>query len=108
MLKNGIVMNINLPINIVQKGNLHVASCPDLDVFSQGESREKAKANLKEALFLFLGSCLERGTLHQVLKECGFNQVKSHMPLAHRHRRQKYINVPTILRPKEGYERRAF
>lgn len=92
MVNSGIVMNIRLPIKIVQKGIWYVASCPFLDVISQGESQEKAKANLKEALFLFLGSCLERGTLHQVLKECGFERVKSHMPSAHRHRKQKYIN----------------
>jgi len=32
----------------------HVALCPELDVVSQGESIEAARANLQEALELFL------------------------------------------------------
>ena len=49
-----------------------MASCPVLDVFSQGTTREDARKNLEEALQLFLTSCIERGTLDEVLKDCGF------------------------------------
>jgi predicted RNase H-like HicB family nuclease len=97
MNKHGIVMNVKLPMKIVQKGRYFVASCPILDVYSQGETNEKAKENLKEALFLFLGSCIERGTLRQVLKDCGFEHIKPHSVPKHRHSRQKYINVPIEL-----------
>ncbi|MSQ69937.1 MAG: type II toxin-antitoxin system HicB family antitoxin [Betaproteobacteria bacterium] len=40
---------------IVEKeGDVYVALCPELDVASQGASIEKATANLKEAVELFL------------------------------------------------------
>lgn len=37
-----------------REGNDWVALCPELDVASQGRTVEKAKANLREAVELFL------------------------------------------------------
>ena len=40
---------------IIEKdGDLYVALCPELDIASQGTTIEDAKANLKEAVELFL------------------------------------------------------
>ena len=63
---------IDIPIRIKKRARWYVASCPVLDVHSQGETTAKARKNLSEALSLFLTSCFERGTLDAVLKECGF------------------------------------
>ena len=49
----------------------YIAQCPALDVFSQGNTKDEAESNLKEALDLFVESCKERGVLVDVLKECG-------------------------------------
>lgn len=68
-------LTAKLPFQIRQKGERFVASCPALDVVTQGETREAARENLSEALHLFLRSCIERGTLDAVLKECGFTSV---------------------------------
>jgi len=38
---------------IEKEGNLYVSLCPELDIASQGETVEEAKANLIEALELF-------------------------------------------------------
>ena len=46
--------------------------CPALEVGAQGETKNNAIKNLKEALPLFLIPCLERDTLDAVLKDCGF------------------------------------
>ena len=54
------------------EGAYYVSVCPPLDVYSQGETEEVALANLAEALRLFIESCFERGTLVEVLKDCGF------------------------------------
>ncbi|OQX19621.1 MAG: hypothetical protein BWK80_36630 [Desulfobacteraceae bacterium IS3] len=70
-----IILNIQLSFDIVKKEKWYVASCPALDVFSQGETEKQAEKNLKESLCLFLTSCIERGTLNDVLKECGFKPV---------------------------------
>jgi predicted RNase H-like HicB family nuclease len=39
---------------IEREGNGYVSLCPELDIASQGESVEQARANLREALELFL------------------------------------------------------
>jgi predicted RNase H-like HicB family nuclease len=41
---------------ITREGDLYVSLCPDLDVASQGRTVEEAKANLQEALELFMGT----------------------------------------------------
>jgi predicted RNase H-like HicB family nuclease len=49
-----------------------IAVCPKLDVVTQGTSREDAKRCLDEAVQLWFEDCIERGTLEQALRECGF------------------------------------
>ncbi|MBI2219301.1 MAG: type II toxin-antitoxin system HicB family antitoxin [Candidatus Rokubacteria bacterium] len=39
---------------IEKEGDIYVALCPELDIASQGTTIEEAKANLKEAVELFL------------------------------------------------------
>jgi predicted RNase H-like HicB family nuclease len=39
---------------VEREGDGYVAFCPELDVASQGETVEKARANLREAVELFL------------------------------------------------------
>lgn len=68
-------LSANLPVKLTKRKKWVVASCPILDVHSQGENEKKAKKNLKEALTLFFISCFERGTLDAALKSCGFNPV---------------------------------
>ncbi len=55
--------------------NRWVASCPRLDVFSQGPTELQAKAALQEAIELWVESCLERETLEEALVECGFHRI---------------------------------
>ncbi len=67
-------ITMNLPVKFEEGENpeIIIASCPLLDVWTQGRGLEEAKKNIAEALNLFVISCLERGTLEAVLKECGF------------------------------------
>lgn len=65
----------NMPVKLTKRKKWVVASCPILDVHSQGETEKKAKKNLKEALTLFFISCFENGTLDAVLKGCGFKPI---------------------------------
>lgn len=66
-----------LPVEVKRDGHLYIASCPLLDVCSQGLTRKKALANLGEALYLFFRSCYERGTLTRVLKQSGFTPTRA-------------------------------
>jgi predicted RNase H-like HicB family nuclease len=40
-------------VEIVREGSGFVSLCPELDIASQGETAEEARANLEEALELF-------------------------------------------------------
>ena len=65
-------VEFTVPAEVGEEGAYFVAVCPPLDVFSQGKTEESALVNLAEALQLFIESCYERGTLEEVLKDCGF------------------------------------
>jgi predicted RNase H-like HicB family nuclease len=84
--------SVHLPAITKKRDGYFVASCPLLDVVTQGKTESQAKKNLAEALSLFFISCYERGTLDAVLKNCGFkpgyspSQVEKEPP--------GYINVP--------------
>lgn len=85
-----ITLTFKLPMTIEKKEKWHVSSCPVRDVFSQDETKQKAEYNLKEALCLFLTSCIERGTLETVLKDCGFKPVSDIKEST----QEKYISIP--------------
>lgn len=93
-----------LPVKFTKKRKWVLASCPILDVHSQGETENKARKNLAEALSLFFVSCFERGTLDSVLKDCGFMALRPptpptrSRPLSH----EDYINVPIPFLVKQG------
>ncbi len=94
-----IILNIQLSFELAEKEKWYVASCPALDVFSQGETERQAERNLREALCLFLTSCVERGTLNTVLKECGFRPVSNSDP--EKKGPEKYMNIPLHLMSDE-------
>lgn len=56
--------------------DLWVTGCPMLDLYSQGTSEDDAKDSLKRAILLWVENCVERGTLDQALRECGFRSVR--------------------------------
>lgn len=47
------MQTLHLTAIIHKEDNVFVSLCPELDIASQGESVEQAKANLKEAVELF-------------------------------------------------------
>ena len=66
---------------------------------SQGKTENKALENLIDALSLCFISCFERGTLFEVLKECGF------APASTKPRKRdfdKYIDVPIPFEVNKG------
>jgi len=75
MEKTTINFRVQLPAVIKKRNDWYIASCPILDVQSQGKTKKKAIDNLTEALTAFLLSCYDRGTLDEVLKESGFESA---------------------------------
>ena len=70
-----LVVTFKISAQVQREGRYYTASCPDLDVASQGTTEEEALNNLAEAVQLFVVSCYERGTLEQVLKESGYRPM---------------------------------
>jgi predicted RNase H-like HicB family nuclease len=90
-----IEMTAKLPITLKKKAKTYVSCCPLLDVYSQGKTKKEAEKNLVEALSLFFISCFERGTLDDVLKECGFEPLMpSQDQLYGTLKSGRYIDVP--------------
>lgn len=75
-----IKMTLELPVEIFEEEIWYVANCPTLDVASQGDTPEEAKAHLIEALVGFLETCIAHGTLDEVLRDCGFSPVAPGKP----------------------------
>ena len=102
-------MDIKLPVKLARRNKWVVASCPLLDVQTQGETEEKAKKNLIEALSLFLLSCFERGTLDEVLKGCGFRPMLSAMPKRDflSTKGMEFVNVPIPFIVNQGPQTRC-
>jgi len=90
-------MKIKLPIELTKKERWYVASCPILDVHSQGETKKLARHNLIEALTVFFESCITHGTLDAVLKECGFRPAQKPVGKRRNISRADYINIPIPL-----------
>ena len=76
--ERGVVfIRANLSARITkEKPKMYVSHCLELDLYSQGDTLKEAKANIIEATQLFIESCFERNTLHDVLLECGFIEHK--------------------------------
>ncbi len=86
-------ITVKLPIRITRKGNVYIAVCPALDVITQGETESQARKNIGEALYLFLRSCIERGTLDAILKQCGFSPTSDPIPETD----EEQIDIPLYL-----------
>ena len=71
-------IDFNLPFRLKKKKNYMVATCPMLDIVTQGSNEQQAKDNLTEAARLFLLTCIEKGTIDEVLKHCGFEPLRIH------------------------------
>jgi predicted RNase H-like HicB family nuclease len=67
----GIELSFRLSYVLTPREKWIIASCPALDVHSQGETEELATSNLREAIQLFLETCVEMGTLDRVLRDSG-------------------------------------
>jgi predicted RNase H-like HicB family nuclease len=74
-MNNAFTIHFNLPLEIKQDGDIVVASCPALDIVTQGDTIEHAKKNFVEAVELFLVTCVEMETLSEVIKDCGFKPL---------------------------------
>jgi hypothetical protein len=65
---------LDLTMQLWKEGPTYIAYAPELDVSSCGRTANQAKAHLREAVSLFLEEAAKRGTLADILTECGFER----------------------------------
>jgi predicted RNase H-like HicB family nuclease len=58
---------------IWKEGNMYTSYCHELDVVSCGDTVEKARENLKDAIEIFLEETAKKGILKELLEEAGFS-----------------------------------
>jgi len=92
-------MRFRLPFRLEREGDVIVSICDVLDVRSQGQSESEASAMLVEALQLFLETCIEEGTVEQVLRESGFRPA---LDDPNEDDGQDYLDVPVSLLLSQG------
>jgi hypothetical protein len=68
-------MEIQFTTRIFKEGRMFVAHALELDVSSCGGTKDKAAANLKEAVRLFLEQADKMGTLGRILQEAGYSKT---------------------------------
>ena len=71
-MREEIRLEVRLTGYVRREGRKWVAVCPALGVASQGRDRADAERCLQQAVEIWIDSCVERGTLEQALRECGF------------------------------------
>jgi predicted RNase H-like HicB family nuclease len=72
-------MEIQFTTRIFKERKTFVAYAQELDISSCGRTKEKAFANLKEAVRLFLDEAEKMGTLEAILEEAGYKRTKATM-----------------------------
>jgi len=65
-------MQLKFSIQIWKKGTWFLASCPELDFISQGNTRAEAQKNLMEVIEIQFEEMTKMGTLEDYLEECGY------------------------------------
>lgn len=65
-------MELNITIELWQKGKWYLAKSPELDFIAQGKTADEAKSNLFEVIKIQFQEMKEMGTLKDYLDECGF------------------------------------
>ena len=60
---------------VFKEGEIFISYCPKLDVSSCGNTVDEARTNLKTAVRLFLEEAAKMGTVEDILKESGYEQI---------------------------------
>jgi hypothetical protein len=68
---------VNLPVTIFKEGKSYVAYSPVLDLSTSASTYKKAQTKFSEITELFFEELTEMGTLEVVLKNLGWQRVKS-------------------------------
>jgi hypothetical protein len=69
-----------LSVIIMKEGDYFIAYAPALDFSTCGKSVEEAQRMFAEGVNIFLSECVKRGTLQDVLIDCGWSKSSTPRP----------------------------
>jgi predicted RNase H-like HicB family nuclease len=75
-MKRFVQLQAELPFALTRETGWVVATCPVLDIASQGKTPRSAERNLRAAVRLFLADSMESGTLERVLQAAGLVYIE--------------------------------
>jgi len=52
-------VEVNVPIRIEKTEHGYTAACESLDIYTEGDTKQLAEKNIREAISLFLETCIE-------------------------------------------------
>lgn len=70
--------NVQFTVRIFKEGRTFVAHVPELDISSCGDTETEARQNIRDAVFGFLETAKESGTLKDILEESGYRLENGH------------------------------
>ncbi|MBR4742107.1 MAG: type II toxin-antitoxin system HicB family antitoxin [Desulfovibrio sp.] len=65
-----------LPPDPCEERNAWIVGCPEIDLYTQGDTYEEAAENSTDALQGWFKVCMEHGTREKVLAECGISPTR--------------------------------
>jgi predicted RNase H-like HicB family nuclease len=71
------VLHIKVSCFIAKEDNVYVASCPSLNIVTQGETEAEAQEMIDEALNLFFEDLIENKTLFPALEELDWYEINN-------------------------------
>jgi predicted RNase H-like HicB family nuclease len=67
---------IQLPVSVIEEGNIYIASCPVFHLTSRGETLEKAIENIKTDLETFLDNEKVQKEYYEVIEDYGISDIE--------------------------------
>lgn len=68
------MQEIQFTVHVFREGDTYVAHAPELDVSTCGDTADRARENIRDAVRGFLEAAAESGTLEQILHEAGYQR----------------------------------
>ena len=95
--KNRSHFSVSLPLQIIKDGNAFVASCPVLDIATQGSTFEEAEKMFDELVKIFVEELDHMGTTAEYLLSMGWTKSKKTWVPPERqllHESNRQVNIP--------------
>jgi len=75
-MSKAVLSKLTFTVQVFKEGRSYVSYNPELKVASCGDTVDKAKDNLRDAIRGFMKSAQKLGTMEEILEEAGYTQKR--------------------------------